>query len=136
MKILALLTPAAGKTPADFGPLVVAEEKRSGPPIAPARSRELHSSPEPLTVSLVFEAADHAAVEAALKLFPMVAAGLLDIRLVTLGPWTMWRLCSTRRMLREHLIGPGQGMDRSGRQHVGRGRAASGGTDPAGTRPR
>ncbi len=27
MKILALLTPAAGKTPADFGPLILAEEK-------------------------------------------------------------------------------------------------------------
>lgn len=90
MKILALLTPATGKTPADFGPLVVAEEKAVWAAYRAGTIRELHFQPEPLTVSLVFEAADHAAVEAALTLFPMVAAGLLDIRLVTLGPWTMW----------------------------------------------
>jgi len=89
MKILALLTPAAGKTPADFGPLVVAEEKAAWAAYRAGTIRDLYVQPEPLTVSLVFEAADHAAVEAALKAFPMVAAGLLDTRLVTLGPWTM-----------------------------------------------
>ncbi len=88
MKILALLTPAAGKTPADFGPLVVAEEKAAWDAYRAGTIRDVFFQPEPLTVSLVFEAADHAAVEAALKVFPMVAAGLLDIHLVTLGPWT------------------------------------------------
>ena len=89
MKILAVLTPVAGKTPADFGPLVVAEEKAAWAAYRAGTIRELYFQPEPLTVSLVFEAADHTAVEAALKAFPMVAAGLLDIRLVTLGPWAM-----------------------------------------------
>ena len=89
MKILALLTPAAGKTPADFGPLVVAEEKAAWAAYRAGTIREVYFQPEPLTVSLVFEASDHAEVEAALKAFPMVGAGLLDIRVVTLGPWTM-----------------------------------------------
>ena len=87
MKILALLTPAAGKTPADFGPLLVAEEKAAWAAYRAGTIREVYFQPEPLTVSLVFEAADHAAVEAALRALPMVAAGLLDTRLVTLGPW-------------------------------------------------
>lgn len=90
MKILALLTPAAGKTPADFGPLVVDEEKAVWAAYRAGTIRELYFQPEPLTVSLVFEAADHAAAKEALRAFPMVAAGLLDIRLVTLGPWTMF----------------------------------------------
>ncbi len=89
MKILALLTPAAGKTPADFGPLVVAEERAAWAAYRAGTIRELHFQPEPLTVSLVFEAASQGEVETALKAFPMVKAGLLDIRLVTLGPWTM-----------------------------------------------
>ena len=88
MKILALLTPAAGKTLADFGPLVVAEEKAAWAAFRAGTIRDIHFQPEPLTVSLVFEAVDHAMVETALKAFPMVAAGLLDTRLVTLGPWT------------------------------------------------
>ena len=90
MKILALLTPTAGKTPADFGPLVVAEEKAVWAAYRAGTIRSLYFQPEPLTVSLVFEAASQAEVEAALKTFPMVAAGLLDTRLVTLGPWTMF----------------------------------------------
>lgn len=88
MKILALLTPAPGKTPADFGPLVVADEKAVWAAYRAGTIRDLYFQPEPMTVSLVFEAADHAAVEAALKAFPMIAAGLLDTRLVTFGPWT------------------------------------------------
>lgn len=87
MKILALLTPAAGKTPADFGPSIVAEEKAAWAAYRAGAVREVYFQPEPLTVSLVFEAVDHAEVATALKAFPMVEAGLLDIRLVTLGPW-------------------------------------------------
>ena len=90
MKILALLTPAAGKTPADFGPLVLAEEKAVWAAYKAGGIRDLYFQPDPLTVSLVFEAVDHAAVAAMLTAFPMVEAGLLDVRLVTLGPWTMF----------------------------------------------
>ena len=52
MKVLALLTPAAGKTPADFGPLVVAE-KAAWAAYRAGIIRDLHFQPEPLTVSLV-----------------------------------------------------------------------------------
>ena len=99
MKILALLTPAAGTTPADYGPLLVAEEKAVWAAYKAGVVRDLYFQPEPLTVNLVFEAADHAAVQAELAAFPMMAANLLDIRLVTLGPWTMLEMLFDRSLL-------------------------------------
>ncbi len=87
MKILTLLTPASGKGPADFQPHVVAEEKAVWAAYKAGTIRELYFQPEPIAVSLVFEAASHAEVEAELAKFPMIQAGLLDRRLVTLGPW-------------------------------------------------
>lgn len=87
MKILALLTPAAAKGPADFQPHVVAEETAVWAAYKAGAIRELYFQPEPTAVSLVFKAASHAAVEAELAKFPMVQAGLLERRLVTLGPW-------------------------------------------------
>ena len=90
MKILALLTPATGKTPTDFGPHVVAEEKAVWAAYRAGTIRELYFQPEPLTVSIVFEAASQDEVHSVLQAFPMVESGLLDIRMVTLGPWTMF----------------------------------------------
>lgn len=90
MKILATLTPAAGRTPADFGPHIVAEEKAVWSAYKAGIIRELYFQPEPLTLTLVFEAEDYAAVQTTLATFPMIAAGLLDTCLVTLGPWTMF----------------------------------------------
>lgn len=87
MRILALLTPAAGKNPADFDPLVVAEDKAAWAAYRAGTIRELYFQPEPLTVSMVFEAESHAEVERALAAFPMVEAGLLNMSLVTQGPW-------------------------------------------------
>lgn len=87
MKILAVLTPAAGKTPDDFRPHIVAEEAALWPMYREGLVREMHFQPEPLTVALTFEAAGKPDVEAALGRLPMVRAGLLDVRLVALGPW-------------------------------------------------
>ncbi len=87
MKILALLTPKPDKTPADFQPLFVAEEKAVWAAYRAGTLREMYFQPEPIAVSLVFEAGGTAEVEAVLRTFPMIEAGLLDIRMVTLGPW-------------------------------------------------
>ncbi len=87
MKILALLTPRAGKGPADFQPHMVVEEQAVWAAYKAGVIREMYFQPEPIAVSLVFEAASHAAVEAELAKFPMVKAGLLARYLVTLGPW-------------------------------------------------
>ena len=87
MKILALLTPAEGASPGDFGPYFVAEEKAVWALYKAGTLRELYFQPEPVAVSLVFEGATKAEVRAAIDGFPMVKAGLLDIQLVALGPW-------------------------------------------------
>ncbi len=47
----------------------------------------MYFQPDPITVTLVFEAPDADSVSARLAEYPMVAAGLLDIRVVQLGPW-------------------------------------------------
>ena len=87
MKILALLTPAAGKTPADFEPLFVAEEKAVWADYRSGFLREFYFQPEPPAATLIFEAASASEVETKLRTYPMIAAGLLDMRFVTLGPW-------------------------------------------------
>jgi muconolactone delta-isomerase len=87
MKILVLLTPAAGKLPADFAAHVVAEEVALWPLYKQGLVREMYFQPEPITVSLVFEAPSLKEVEAALKGLPMVRENLFDVRLVKLGPW-------------------------------------------------
>jgi hypothetical protein len=87
MKILALLTPAAGTMLADFAPHVLAEEQALWPMYVGGSVREMYFQPEPLAVSLVFEATTCADVETSLKLLPMVSAGLFDVKTVVLGPW-------------------------------------------------
>ena len=82
-----MLTPAPGKGPADFQQHIVAEEVAVWAAYKAGTIRELYLQPEPLTVSLVFEAASHADVEAELAKFPMIQAGLLVTHLTTLGPW-------------------------------------------------
>lgn len=74
MKILALLTPVAGKTLADFGPLIVAEDKAAWSAYRAGTIRELYFQSEPLTVSIVFEAEGKGDVQTALEAFPMVKA--------------------------------------------------------------
>ncbi len=87
MKILALLTPATGRTLDEFRPHVIAEEVALWPMYRAGLVREMHFQPEPLTVALTFKAGGKPEVEAAVALLPMVAAGLFDIRLIALGPW-------------------------------------------------
>ena len=90
MKYLALLTPAAGRSMADFQPHLVAEEKVVWAMYAAGTVRELYFQPDPLRVSLVFEAADAAEVKAHLATLPMIGAGLLDADITALGPWQMF----------------------------------------------
>ncbi len=87
MKIMALLTPSAGKTMADVGPHLVEEEKAVWADYKAGFLREFYFQPDPPAATLIFEAASASDVEAKLRTYPMIAAGLLDMQFVTLGPW-------------------------------------------------
>jgi muconolactone delta-isomerase len=87
MKILALLTPKQDSTPGDFERHIVQEEQAVWAAYANGDLREMYFQAEPLAVTLVFEANDKVEVRTILKNFPMVAAQLFDIELVTLGYW-------------------------------------------------
>ena len=90
MKYLALLTPVAGRSMGDFQPHILAEEKVVWAMYAAGVIRELYFQPEPLRVSLVFEATGNAQVEAHLATLPMIKAGLLAADVIALGPWLMF----------------------------------------------
>ncbi|MGD0107496.1 MAG: hypothetical protein ABSC06_26175 [Rhodopila sp.] len=87
MKYLALLTPVAGKTPADFGPHMIAEVKSVWDGYASGSLREIYFSPTPLVITLIYELPDIAAVHSALDGLPMIEAGLLERNVVQLGPF-------------------------------------------------
>ncbi len=87
MKILVLLTPKPGKDRAAFEPLMVPEERVLWASYRAGTLREWYFQPEPLTVTLIYEAAGTAEVERELDALPMMEAGLLDRRVVVLGPW-------------------------------------------------
>ena len=87
MKIMALLTMATGADPAAFRPLLVPEEQALWAAYRKGSLREWYFQPDPLAVTLVYEAADVIDVERQVDALPMVQAGLLDRRIVTLGPW-------------------------------------------------
>ena len=87
MKIMALLTMTADAGRDAFGPLLVPEEQALWASYRQGALREWYFQPEPLAVTLIYEAADTAAVEAEIDSLPMVKAGLLDRQIVTLGPW-------------------------------------------------
>ena len=87
MKIMALLTMAAGADRTAFGPLLVPEEQALWAAYREGILREWYFQPEPLAVTLIYEAANVTAVEHQIDALPMVQAGLLDLRIVTLGPW-------------------------------------------------
>ena len=111
MKILALLTPASGRTLDEFRPHVVVEEAALWPMYRAGLVREMHFQPEPLTVALTFEAAGKPEVEAALARLPMVTAGLFNISSRS-APGCRSRRCSARAWcrLREH---PREGLGHS-----------------------
>ena len=87
MKIMALLTVATGADPNAFGPLLVPEEQVLWSAYRKGILREWYFQPAPLAVTLIYEAADVVDVEQQIDSLPMVQAGLLDRRIVTLGPW-------------------------------------------------
>jgi len=87
MKILAILTPASGKNFSDLSPHLVAEERAVWADYETGFLREMYFQPDPVTVTLIVEAQGEAAVRERLASYPMVAAGLLDIRVIQLGPW-------------------------------------------------
>lgn len=87
MKLQATLTPKPGIDAAAFAPHVLEEERHVWADYEVGLVRDMYFQPDPITVTLIFEAEDAAAVSARLAAYPMVAAGLFDIRIVQLGPW-------------------------------------------------
>ena len=87
MKILAIITPKPGVAPAAFQPHMVAEERAVWASYEAGALREMYFQPEPIVVTLIFEAATKAEVVDHLADYPMVKAGLLDIALAELSPW-------------------------------------------------
>jgi hypothetical protein len=87
MKLQATLTAKLGIDPTAFAPYFVEEERHVWADYETGFLREMYFQPDPITVTLIFEATDPSAVTARLGTYPMVAAGLLDVRVVQLGPW-------------------------------------------------
>lgn len=87
MLILAILTPKASASMAEFLPLQLQEEKAVWAHYAAGRLRSMYFQPEPLRVLLFWELPDKQAAEASLGTLPMVAAGLFDTDLIAAGPW-------------------------------------------------
>lgn len=87
MKLQATLTPKSGIDASAFAPHVVEEERHVWRDYEAGFIREMYFQPDPITVTLVFEAIDAAAVSSRLAAYPMVAAGLFDVAVVQLGPW-------------------------------------------------
>ena len=87
MKIMVQLTTVQGADRAAFNPLLVPEEQILWAAYRQGVLREWYFQPEPLVVTLIYEAANSAEVERQIDALPMVQAGLLDRRIVMLGPW-------------------------------------------------
>ncbi len=87
MKLQATLTPKTSVEPEAFGAYMVDEEKQVWADYEAGFLREMYFQAEPVTVTLVFEAPNKSSVSTRLAQYPMVGAGLLDIRIVELGPW-------------------------------------------------
>lgn len=87
MKYLVLLTPAEGRKMEEFEPYFVPEEKAVWAAYRAGRLREFYFQPSPPAVTLIYEVPDSASVDDEIDLLPMVNAGLLDRRIVHLGPW-------------------------------------------------
>jgi hypothetical protein len=96
MKFLVLLTPVAGKTLTDFQPHMKPEIEAIWRSYASGDLREFYFCPEPQIVTLIYELPDMMAVNRALDALPMIEAGLLERRVVPLGPFLQF----------EHLFAP------------------------------
>jgi predicted ester cyclase len=112
MKLLALLTPRAGTTPAQFAPLVVEEERALWPLYTAGVVREMYFQRDPLTVTFIMEAASPDEAQSRLAALPMVARGLLEVRCITLGPWVQLEaLFDPRSLGRESAAFTGDASD-------------------------
>jgi len=87
MKIMALLTPKPTADLTAFGPLLVLEEQVLWGWYKAETLREWYFQTGPVTITLIFEAADFTTVDRDLDALPMIKAGLLDRRVIALGPW-------------------------------------------------
>ncbi len=87
MKFIALLTPRPGRRQDQFLRLSVDEERRVWQLYTRDVIRQMYFQPEPLRVSLEFEADSSEAVHEHLASLPMVEADLFHIDVVRLGPW-------------------------------------------------
>jgi len=86
MKYLVLLTPIAGKQPADFKPYAVTEMQAVWNDYKKGSLREIYFSPDPLIISVIYEAEGVNEVQLSVKKLPMVEAGLLSVQIIQMGP--------------------------------------------------
>jgi hypothetical protein len=87
MKFLVLLTPSSGKTLDDFMPHMVPEIEAVWASYVGDELREFYFSKDPQVVTLIYELPSSEAVHVAVDALPMVEAGLLDRKVVHLGPF-------------------------------------------------
>lgn len=86
MKFLVLLTPVAGREPAEFKPYAVAEMQAVWNDYKAGTLREIYFSPGPLIISVIYETSSRDELQQAVARLPMVEAGLLSFQLIELGP--------------------------------------------------
>ncbi|WP_313572646.1 hypothetical protein [Pantoea piersonii] len=86
MKFLVLLTPVAGREPAEFKPYAVAEMQAVWNDYKAGTLREIYFSSSPLIISVIYETSSRDELEQSVARLPMVEVGLLSFQLIELGP--------------------------------------------------
>ena len=86
MKFLVLLTPVAGRDPAEFKPYAVAEMQAVWNDYKAGVLREIYFSPSPVIVSVIYETSARDELETLVARLPMVEAGLLSVQIIEMGP--------------------------------------------------
>jgi len=86
MKFLVLLTPAAGRDPAEFKSYAVAEMQAVWHDYKAGALREIYFSPSPVIVSVIYETSARDELETLVARLPMVEAGLLSVQIIEMGP--------------------------------------------------
>lgn len=87
MKYLVLLTLSEGKSLDDVKPHMVSEIRAVWEGYQRNVLREFYFSPDPPTVSLIYEVPNEAALDVELSRLPMIKERLLDHQVVSLGPF-------------------------------------------------
>jgi len=86
MKFLVLLTPVAGREPAEFKPYAVAEMQAVWNDYKAGTLREIYFSSSPLIISVIYETSSRDELEQSVARLPMVEVGLLSFQIIELGP--------------------------------------------------